>query len=37
MGTMANSEDQDEMLHKAAFHLSLHCLLRENQSCFLFV
>ena len=26
--TLANSEDPDEMLHKAAFHLGLHCLLR---------
>ena len=24
----ANSEDPDEMLHKAAFHHGLHCLLR---------
>ena len=29
---MANSEDPDEMLHKAAFHQGLHCLLRQNQS-----
>ena len=29
---MANSEDPDEMLHYAAFHLGLHCLLRQNQS-----
>ena len=28
MGIMANSEDPDEMLHKAAFHQGLHCLLR---------
>ena len=27
-GTLANSEDPDEMPHKAAFHLGLHCLLR---------
>ena len=26
MGTLANSEDQDEMQHKAAFHQGLHCL-----------
>ena len=32
MGTMANSEDPDEMPHKAAFHQGLHCSLRENQS-----
>ena len=24
----ANSEDLDEMPHKAAFHLGVHCLLR---------
>ena len=23
---IANSEDPDEMLHDAAFHLGLHCL-----------
>ena len=28
-GTLANSEDSDEMLHNAAFHLSLHYLLRQ--------
>ena len=28
---MANSEDPDEMQHKAAFHLGLHCLLRLKQ------
>ena len=32
MGTMANSGDPDEMPHKAAFHLGLHCLLGENRS-----
>ena len=32
MGTSANSEDPDEMLHNAAFHLGLHCLLRQNRS-----
>ena len=26
--TLANSVDPDEMLHKAAFHHGLHCLLR---------
>ena len=28
MGTLANSEDPDEMQHNAAFHLGLLCLLR---------
>ena len=27
-GTLANSEDPDEMPHEAAFHLGLHYLLR---------
>ena len=27
-GTLANSEDPDEMQQKAAFHQGLHCLLR---------
>ena len=31
MGTLANSEDPDEMQHKAAFHQGLHCLLRLKQ------
>ena len=31
-GTLAKSEDPDEMLHIAAFHLGLHCLLRQNRS-----
>ena len=31
MGTLANSEDPDEMPH-VAFHLGLHCLLRQNRS-----
>ena len=30
MGTLANSEDPDEMLHNAAFHLDLHFLLRAK-------
>ena len=30
MGTLANSEDPDEMQHNAAFHQGLHCLLRSN-------
>ena len=29
---MANSEDPDKMLYKAAFHQVLHCLLKQNQS-----
>ena len=32
MGTLANSEDPDEMQHNAAFHQGLHCLLRLIQS-----
>ena len=32
MLSLANSEDLDEMQHNAAFHLGLHCLLRQNQS-----
>ena len=28
MGTLANSEDPDEMQRDAAFHQGLHCLLR---------
>ena len=31
MGTLANSEDPDEMLHNAAFYQGLHCLLRLKQ------
>ena len=36
MGTLANSKDPDEMLHNAAFHQCLYCLLsiielRETQ------
>ena len=31
-GIMANSEDHDEMLHKAAFHQSMHCKLRQTRS-----
>ena len=30
--TLANSEKRNEMLHKAAFHPGLHCLLRLKQS-----
>ena len=32
MGTLANSEDTDEMLHNAAFHQGLYCLQRQNLS-----
>ena len=32
MGTLANSEDQDKMLHNAAFHQGLHCLVRHRRS-----
>ena len=32
MGTLANSENPDEMPQYAAFHQGLHCLLRLKQS-----
>ena len=32
MGIFAYNEDLDEMLHNAAFHQGLHCLLRLNRS-----
>ena len=32
MGTLANSEDTDEMLHNAVFHQGLHCLSSQNRS-----
>ena len=32
MGTIVNSQDQDKMPHNAAFHQSLHCLLKLNQA-----
>ena len=32
MGSLANSEDPDEMQNKAAFHQGLHCLLILKQS-----
>ena len=32
MGTLATSGYPDEMLHNAAFHRDLHCLLRQKQS-----
>ena len=31
MGTLANSENLDEMQHNAAFHQGLHCLLKLKQ------
>ena len=31
MGTLAKSEDPDEMQHNAAFHQGLPCLLRLKQ------
>ena len=31
MGTLANSEDLDEMQHTAEYHEGLHCLLRLKQ------
>ena len=31
MGPMANSEDPDEMPHKAAFHQGLHCLFAKKK------
>ena len=31
MGTLTNSEGPDEIQHNAAFHQSLHCLLRFKQ------
>ena len=30
MGTLANTEDPDEMPHNAAFHQGLHCLLAKS-------
>ena len=32
MRTLANSGDPDEMLHNAAIHQGLHCLLRYKRS-----
>ena len=32
MGTLANSEDPDDMLHNVAFHQGLHCLRKQTQS-----
>ena len=30
--SLANNEDPDEIMHNAAFHQGLHCLLRQNRS-----
>ena len=32
MGTLANSEDPDEMQHNAAFHQGPHCFSKIKQS-----
>ena len=32
MGTLASSEDLDEMPNNAAFHQGMHCLLKQKQS-----
>ena len=34
MGTLANSEDPDEMSQNAAFHLGMHCLLLKRSKQF---
>ena len=31
MGTLANTEDSDEIQHNVAFHQGLHCLLKLKQ------
>ena len=36
MDNLANSEGPHEMLHYAAFHEDLHCLLRQNESSAIF-
>ena len=33
-GTLANSEEPDEMQHNAAFHQGLHCFLRLKRSSY---
>ena len=33
MDTLANSDDPDEMLQNAAFHLGLYCLEAKNNRC----
>ena len=32
MGMLTNSKDPDEMLHNAAFHQGVHCLLKKTRS-----
>ena len=32
MGTFTNSEDPDDVLHNAALHQGLHCLLSKKRS-----
>ena len=32
VGTLANSQDTDEMQHNESFYHFLHCLLRHNRS-----
>ena len=32
MGTLASSEDPDEMPNNATFHQGMHCLLKQKQS-----
>ena len=34
MGTLANSEDPNEMQYDAAFHQGLHCLLSKKYNRF---
>ena len=36
MGTLANSEDPDEMPHRMAFHQGLHCLLLHVKAKLIF-
>ena len=31
MGNMVDSDDPGKIPHKAAFHLSLHCVHRQNR------
>ena len=31
MGTLANSEEPDDIPQNSAFHQGLHCLLRQKQ------
>ena len=32
MGTLASSEDPDEMPNNSAFHQGMHCLLKQKHS-----